>query len=311
MEKRKLIIDQDAGVDDLAAIAIAILSNQFVVRAITIAPADSFKDPAIQITLGLLKFLNRKDIDVTASDNEGVNLFPEKWRNDSVRMSGIPDIEISKAEYADYGFSETASAQKLVELLNSNEQFEILATGPLSNIADALKINPNISRNIQKIYFMGGAFDVHGNVERPNHDLTAEWNVYNNPNAVNVVLQHNIPLVFVSLDATNCVPVTPGFMNNLRSQKSAVSQLFYKVWKIISPQIGDIDYQKKNFFWDTLTSAFAATPNLGELINKHVIVVESGISEGRTIFDPKGSQAQILTNPNPKALEKYILEVLR
>ncbi len=310
MEKRKLIIDQDAGVDDLAAIAIALLSNQFDVRAITIAPADSFKDPAIQITLGLLKFLNCKTVDVTVGDNEGVNLFPEKWRNDSVRMSGIPDIQISKQEYADYGFSKTTSPQRLVELLSSNEQFEILSTGPLSNIADALKLDASISRNIQKIYFMGGAFDVHGNVEMPNHDLSAEWNVYNNPNAVNVVLQHKIPLVFVSLDATNCVPVTPGFMKSLGAQKSPVSRLFYKVWKIISPQIGDIDYQKKYFFWDTLTSAFAANQSLGNLSTRRIKVIESGLSEGKTISDPNGFKVQILTDPNPEALEKYILEVL-
>lgn len=310
MEKRKLIIDQDAGVDDLAAIAIAILSNQFDVRAITIAPADSFKDPAIQITLGLLKFLNRKDIDVTAGRNEGKNLFPDKWRSDSTRMAEIEELQLSTSEFEQYGFSNTPSPQKLVELLNSNEKFEILATGPLTNIADALKLNPSISNNIEKIYFMGGAFDVHGNVEMPGHDLSAEWNVYNNPNAVNVVLKQNIPVVFVSLDATNCVPVTPTFMTALHAQTSAVSRLFYKIWKVISPQIGDVDYQKKYFFWDTLTSAYAANQSLGNTLTKQVSVIESGLSEGRTIDNPKGYQAQALASPNPQALEEYILKVL-
>src|SRR4051812_30883783 len=97
-EKRNLIIDHDAGVDDLASIAIAALSGEFQIDAITICPADSFKEPAIQITVALAKYLNLHGVQIAASDNEGTNLFPEKWRNDSVKLAKIDELRIDEKE---------------------------------------------------------------------------------------------------------------------------------------------------------------------------------------------------------------------
>lgn len=311
-ELRHLIIDHDAGVDDLAAIAIAHLSKQFSIDAITICPADSFKKPAIQITVGLVKFLGIKSVHIAASDNEGINLFPEKWRNDSTRMAKIPELVLEQKDYFRFGYSEMPAAEKLVELLSRTIQYEILATGPLSNIADALKIDPTISKNIKTIHFMGGALNVHGNVEASGHDISAEWNVYNNPKALDVVLKSGVPLVMVSLDSTNKVPVTKEFMQSLKKQDDfMVSRLLHQIWSVIATQIESSNYQKTYFFWDTLAAAVAANPNLAQLKNESIQVVLSGQSEGRTLSDPMGYPVQMLVSPSLEKLNKYLLDLFK
>ena len=309
---RNLIIDHDAGVDDLAAIAIAALSRQFQLDAITLCPADSFKESAIQITAALVKFLNLQSVRLAASDNEGINLFPEKWRKDSFRLSQIAELKLAPQEYSRYGYTSKPASQVLVELLSGSKNYEVLATGPLSNIADALKLDKTIARNIKKIYFMGGAFKVHGNVEDPNHDLTAEWNVYNNPQAVADVLAAGIRVAFVSLDATNKTPVTRGFMRALKAQnESGISQLFYKVWNVIAPQIENENYQNTYFFWDTLTASVASQLSLGQFREERVRVVTEGKSQGRTLFDPLGVPAEVLEAPDAAAFEAFLLKTLR
>lgn len=311
-DRRHLIIDHDAGVDDLASIAIAYYSNQFVIDGITICPADSFKRPAIQITTALVKFLGMNHVQIAASDNEGKNLFPEKWRSDSLRMAQINELVLAETEYPKFGYSPMPAAKKLVELLSGKIRYEILATGPLSNIADALKLNPTISNNIKKIYFMGGAVHVHGNVEESKHDLSAEWNVYNNPEAFSLVLRAGIPVVLVALDATNKVPVTKEFMRALKHQDTfRVSHLFHQVWSVIATQIESPNYQQTYFFWDTLASAIAANPNIAATKNEKIKVVLDGKSEGRTLADPDGYSIELLADPSPQKLHKFILDAFR
>jgi purine nucleosidase len=310
--KRKLIIDHDAGVDDLASIAIAMLSGQFKIDAITICPADSLKEPAIQVTVALVKFLGGKGIEIAASDNEGVNRFPEKWRKDSGRLAQIEELKILPKEYGNFGYSTTPAADKLAVLLSKGAKYEILETGPLSNIADALKTCPQIAKNISKIYFMGGAIRVQGNVEAEEHDLTAEWNAYNNPQAVSAVLAAGIPVVFVPLDATNQAPVTTKFMKALGSQDDyRVSSLFHKIWNVIAPQIESESYQQTYFFWDALTSAFAANPTIGRVEREKIKVIETGRSQGRTVSDPGGYPIEVLSNPDANKLEQFILSTFK
>ncbi|MEJ7192753.1 nucleoside hydrolase, partial [Staphylococcus epidermidis] len=69
-------------------------------------------------------------------------------------------------------------------LSQSSEPVTLLFTGPLTDLAKALKIEPGIQNNIEKLVWMGGTFLEKGNVEEPEHDGTAEWNAFWDPDAV-------------------------------------------------------------------------------------------------------------------------------
>ena len=305
--KRKLLIDHDAGVDDLAAVALIILSNQFEIKGISITPADSYPESALETTLGLLKFLNRTDIPVVLGTNEGKNHFPKIWRDDSLKLSQIHELKIARNEFEKYGYRPTSAPKFLAQILE-NESCEILVTGPLSNISEALTLKPNIASHIKCITFMGGALRIEGNVEMKDKPV-AEWNVFNNPESLNHILEMGIRVKLVSLDSTNATPVSSRFMQKLKTQITPVSQLFYKIWSVIAPQIENPKYQKTYFFWDTLTAAILIDPNLAAFREQKIQVILEGNNEGQTRISENGFRVSYLSEPNPLVVEDLILKI--
>ena len=84
----------------------------------------------------------------------------------------------------------------------------LLATGPLTNVAEALGRDPSLAGRLEMVYAMGGAVSVGGNVRLPGTGGKAEWNFFVDPRAARVVLSSGVPVTLVPLDATNRAPVT-------------------------------------------------------------------------------------------------------
>ncbi|MDR4458599.1 nucleoside hydrolase, partial [Bacillus tropicus] len=85
----------------------------------------------------------------------------------------------------------------------------LLFTGPLTDLARALEKAPEIEEKIDKLVWMDGTFQEVGNVQEPEHDGTAEWNAFWDPEAVAKVWESRIKIEMVALESTNQVPLTP------------------------------------------------------------------------------------------------------
>ncbi len=196
------------------------------------------------------------------------------------------------------------AAHHLVTLLSGPETYAILETGPLTNIADALRLNPSIKSHISRIYVMGGAVRVRGNVEQAGHDGSAEWNVFNQPQAAADVIQSGIPITLIPLDATNKVPLTRRFVDRLATQSSVASQLASQSWRLAA-QSGD-----QYYFWDTLTAAAMLDRRVVTIENVKLRVITDGASQGRTLEDPNGALVEVAVNASQDKVEKIFLDVL-
>lgn len=116
-----------------------------------------------------------------------------------------------------------ASNLTAVELLasiiqSSPDKVTLLTLGPLTNVAEALQENPSLAEHIEMIHIMGGPVKVRGNVGASGVGIdnnAAQWNIYVDPVAANLVLQSGAPITLVPLDATNRVPVTAEFYKRL------------------------------------------------------------------------------------------------
>ena len=103
-----------------------------------------------------------------------------------------------------------AADDDLIEkLMNSNEPVTLLFTGPLSDLASALKKKPEIEDKIAELMWMGGTFQERGNVAEPDCDGTQEWNAFWDPEAVSAVFSSGIKITMVALESTHNVPLTP------------------------------------------------------------------------------------------------------
>lgn len=304
-----LIIDHDGGVDDFLSLALIANNDKTSLHAVTVCPADSWQLPAVDISRSLLRFMNKPtSISLHQGNDEGKNPFPAKWRNDSYKMVSIAEYLPKTDLKSDPYFSRLPAAKKLARLL-SKQKYNILATGPVSNIAQAIRLNPSIAKNIHKIYFMGGAFNVNGNVVINGKVKDAEWNVYNNPQALDTVLKANVPIIFVPLDATNKAPVSKQFLNRLKAQEQyPLSRLMYKSLKVVSPQIDNPNYQLQYFFWDVLTAASVIDKSIIKTKKQRVAVMTKGTQQGKTLITKNGHMAEIAYDVDTKKLEELILK---
>ena len=105
----------------------------------------------------------------------------------------------------------------MISLLESSDvPVTILAIGPLTNLAALLEHAPAVQEKIQRIYIMGEALRVKGQIIIPGftdhlRNEVADWNSYIDPLASQQLLRSNVPITLLPLDATNKVPLTQGF----------------------------------------------------------------------------------------------------
>jgi purine nucleosidase len=299
-----VLIDQDGAIDDLIAVALLLRSPEVRVHAIALTPGDSFLEPATRATQLIVDSLGGSNIVIGQGHSEGRNPFPDAWRKDAGRVLDIPALIGAKPEASTAVASD--DAPHLLARLLSQRRYVILETGPLTNIAAALRLNPTIANNIERIYAMGGAVRVGGNVEQPGHDGSAEWNMFNEPDAAAHVLQAGIPLTLVPLDATNQVPLTHSFLERLRAQSSVASQMAAQAWSLVVSQTGN----EKYFFWDTLTAAAILDPRVITTERLKIRVVTTGESQGRTVEEADGVPVDVALRADQQRVERMFLDVL-
>lgn len=118
--------------------------------------------------------------------------------------------------------SKLPAHKHLIESLrNSTEKVTLVFVGPLTDLARALEEAPDIEEKIERLAWMGGTFLEMGNVEEPEHDGTAEWNAFWDPEAVKVVWDSTIHIDLVALESTNMVPLTLDVRNRWAREKTS------------------------------------------------------------------------------------------
>ena len=94
--------------------------------------------------------------------------------------------------------------EDIIQKVNaSTEKVTLLFTGPLTDLAKAMCHDQSFLSNVEKLVWMGGTFLDKGNVEEPEHDGTAEWNAFWDPEAVKTVFDSNLKIDMVALESTN------------------------------------------------------------------------------------------------------------
>ncbi|OAK56628.1 nucleoside hydrolase [Variovorax paradoxus] len=205
------------------------------------------------------------------------------------------------------GFATHTVAQRkgavdfIVDTVKANPgEITILAIGPLTNIALAVKQNPEIVPLIKQIIYMGGAIDVPGNTTK-----AAEFNWWFDPDAAQFVVRLPIPQVVVPLDVTDTVFLTKPIYDRIAhpAKPTAVTDVFQK--------LNGYGFDGKNGFetnpnytqniWDTLTLAYLIDPSYAtQTVDRYVdVIARPGAPDnGRSIgysSQPSGPTLQKMT----------------
>jgi pyrimidine-specific ribonucleoside hydrolase len=306
---KPVIYDTDMAHEDVFS-ALFLLSHPNVdVRAITVTGTGEVHcGPGVEHALGLAAMSGREDIPVACGREiplSGNHAFPADWRKSADEGYGVAMPKGGDP-------SELSAADLIIDLVQNSEQpITIVAVGPLTNVAEAIQKVPEISANIAEIYVMGGAVKVEGNVGNSGVGIQnkyAEWNIYIDPVAANIVFESGIPIALVPLDATNDVPITRRFYNALgENLNTPVAKLVYD---ILTANLGFVDSGGFQF-WDSLTSAIFTDESIAAFEEIQVSVVEQeGPESGYIKRDPNGARIKIAMSADRGKFEALLLTIL-
>jgi inosine-uridine nucleoside N-ribohydrolase len=188
---KKVIIDTDPGTDDAIAILLALNSPELDVRALTVVPGNVTAEQGLKNALTLASLANRCDIAIAGGAQHPLFqklITAEFWHG----ANGLADVPAPPSKCKpDPRFG----PDLIIQLIHENpHQITLVPIGPLTNIALALLKDPSIVPLVKEVILMGGSISG-GNV-----NASAEANIYNDPEAAQIVFQAGWPITMVGLD---------------------------------------------------------------------------------------------------------------
>lgn len=195
-QSRKIIIDTDPGQDDAVAILLALGSAELEIVGMTAVAGNVPLKLTEKNARKICELAGRPDIKVYSGAIRPLarELVTAEEVHGETGLNGpqLPEPTMKLQDQYAVDF--------IVETLMKEESgaITLCALGPLTNIALALIREPKIAPRIKEIVLMGGGFFEGGNVTP-----TAEFNIYVDPHAANVVFKSGIPVVMMPLDVTH------------------------------------------------------------------------------------------------------------
>lgn len=301
---RALIVDTDAGDDDLMALAFLLARPDVRIEAITISFGLAHQKPGAQNVLRLLDFAGRADVPVhLGRDTPGGahTSFPEAWRTRSDLMAGLtlPPSKRSpdKQPAVDY---------LAARLRDRSRPVDLLVLGAQTNIAEVLERQSALAA-VRSVVIMGGAVDVPGNVNGTNGNTTAEWNLFADPGAARRVLSSGLSMLMVPLDATNAVHIDAAFVREV--QQRAATPLGRVVAGLLAAVSSRVD-AGTYYAWDPLAAAALVDPSIVRSERLSVGVRVTPPEDGRTVRDQQGPRIGVALGADQKGFLDLFLTTL-
>ena len=309
-ERRTLLVDTDVAADDLVALAFLLSSPYVDIAGITVSgTGEAHCAGGVDIVLRLLDVLNAPDNIPVSCGREtpltGTHAFPDGWRERADQGSGLAFPPTARQP------SDTTAVELIERLADQHQGLVVLTLGPVTNLAEALLDDPGLAERIGPVYVMGGALHVAGNLVccgAPEGNAVAEWNIYVDPQAAQLLVDSGINPSFVSLDGTSQVPVTTEFAALAVASPSSPAARVLADLFTANPFMTDGSY----FLWDPLAAQLAAGYPVGSFTPAAIVVEEAeGPESGFTRPASGPPNVRYLATVDAALAETTLLGVLK
>ena len=292
---KKVYFNHDGGVDDLISLFLLIHMEDIDLIGVSAIGADSYIEPATSASQKIVNRFSKTPIHIAASKERGKNAFPKDWRMHAFFMDALPILNEQVPQQSQ--LLADSAYEDIIEKVNmSKEKVTLLFTGPLTDLAKAITVDPKIVHNIERLVWMGGTFLEKGNVEEPEHDGTAEWNAFWDPEAVKTVFDTEMKIDMVALESTNQVPMTWDIRQMWANERHYTGVDFLGVSYAAVPPLTHFQTNSTYFLWDVLTTAYVGKPNLVKQYDVKASVYTEGPSQGRTYIDEQNGRLLSVVN---------------
>ncbi|MFC7344204.1 nucleoside hydrolase [Saccharopolyspora griseoalba] len=281
--KQTLIVDCDTGIDDALALLYLLGDPGVEIGAVTTVFGNTDAETAALNTLRVLELAGRADIPVSVGARSNwcgdAHLAPHVHGSD-----GLGDTDLPAPATAP---SAEPAAELIVRLARQNPgAVRLLAIGPLTNLATALLLEPDLPELVEHVTIMGGAVRHPGNATP-----AAEANIHNDPEAARIVLRAGWPVTLVPLDATMGELITEQHQRRLAERGSPTTRFTSSVLEqYFDFYERDIFGERRAACHDPLAAAIAVgdvAPVLAPVVSTDVDTGD-GPGRGATVADVRG-----------------------
>ena len=281
MEKKKIILDCDPGHDDAVAIMLAAKSEKLDLLGITVVAGNQTLEKTQVNARNVCQCLG---LDVPVYAGCGQPMVREKMV--AADIHGETGLYGPVFEPLTKPLEEKHAVQFIIDtLMGSDGDITMVTTGPMTNLAMAMRMEPRIVEKIEQIVLMGGAY-TNGNVTP-----AAEFNIIADADAAYVCFTSGRPITMVGLDVTRKALCYPAVVDRMEKVGNKASKLFVDLMRHFCKS------QKEVFGWeggplhDPITIAYLLDPSVLTVKPMHAeIDIRSTQSYGRTNCDYFGYQ---------------------
>jgi len=278
----KLWFDTDPGVDDALAMALIAARPEFDWIGLSTVFGNASVAQTTRNALRLLAHLGRSDVPVHAGAAAPL-VGSARYAADVHGGDGLGGLADSLPPAA-RDASSRAAADAIVHASREHTNLQLLAVGPLTNIALALRRDPGLASRVAGLTVMGGAFGQQG--QSGNVTPAAEANVHNDALAAAEVLAAPwTQLRLVGLDATHCVRMKPAQLQCLRDDGGPLAQWLHRVIEPYMGFYGQYYGEPMLVAHDAIAVLPLLAPEAFHWRRGAIRVVEGGLAHGQTLQD--------------------------
>jgi inosine-uridine nucleoside N-ribohydrolase len=302
-----ILYDDDGSPDGTTALLYLLSHPQAALLAANISFGEAHPKIYIQHIGRLLDRFGITSISLGYGQDKplsGSKEFPEEVRQASNNFWGWPIANAGKT------YPVHSAPELMVATINQSPlRVSVFVTGPATNLAQALKLDPGISNNIDGVYMMGGAVYIPGNIHDfypDSENSVAEWNIYADVQAAQEVFESGIPIYLVPLDATNQVLVTRQDTTQWR-QGNEIANFAADIYDSLLTNWNT----EQAAIWDLMTAAIMLKPELCKFQPLHLdIVTEEGPYSGQTrISLDEEPNVSVCLEPNADRTRQELVKI--
>ena len=279
MAPRKIIIDTDPGQDDAVAILLALASPEIEVLGVTAVAGNVPLALTEKNARIVCELADRPDLPVFAGAGAPMTraLVTAEHVHGKTGLDGPPLPEPAMS------LQDGHAVDFIIETLRREDAgaVTLVPIGPLTNVARALTDAPDITDRIAEIVLMGGAYFEVGNITP-----AAEFNIYVDPEAADIVFKSGIPLTVMSLDVTHKALTTRSRVDSFRDLGTKTGDMVAG-WTDFFERFDKEKYGSEGApLHDPCTIAYLLQPDL--FTGRHINVeIETGsdLTRGMTVAD--------------------------
>ena len=278
MTKKRIIIDTDPGIDDSLAILLALASPEIQLEGLTVVHGNSSTEQGVTNALSVLELAGASRIPVARGCEmplvQPSLLAPETHGNTGLGYAKLSEPGSKPIIQGGCDF--------LIERIMSNPgEITLVAIGPLTNIALAVRQEPRIVEAVKEVFIMGGAIRHEGNTTP-----LAEFNTFVDPHAVHIVYHSGMPITLTPLDVTYQCILLANDVERIKQAPSDIPPFIEDATRFYMEFHDEYQGIQGCVINDPLTLALTFAPELCNYEEYYVDVdISGGVAMGKTFAD--------------------------